>query len=92
VLAVDGSSGLVIGEGTGSSWEQVAGLLAQATGDIEWSVGARQRRRRRRSGAEREADIDAALLAAGIGPGDPRLHESLERSIRNPEAPTEHRE
>jgi hypothetical protein len=85
VVAVDGPNGRVIGEGTGSSWTQVAGLLAEATGDLEWAVGANARRpRKHRADAEREAALDAALLAAGIAPGDPRLVEPLDRTSPAP--------
>ena len=85
VVAVDGPSGRVIGEGTGSSWTQVAGLLAQATGDLDWSNGrGAGRPRKHHADAEREADIDAALLAAGIAPGDPRLRQPLGGMIPSP--------
>jgi hypothetical protein len=81
VVAVDGPSGRVVGEGTGSSWDQVAGLLAQATGDLAWAGAQGPRRARKpRADAEREADIDAALLAAGVAPGDPRLHQRFDDS------------
>ena len=55
------AGGRVVGEGSGASWPQVADLLGQAHRD------ARGGRR------AREARDDAALLAAGIGPGDPSL-------------------
>lgn len=79
VVAVDGPSGTVKGEGTGSSWGQVAGLLAQATGDLGFTTAGRARRRKARPDAERETDIDAALLAAGVLPGDERLYTPLDR-------------
>lgn len=73
-LLVDGPTGAIIGEGAASSWETVSGLLAQALADTgRASTGAMTARTRAR-GAEREADTDAALQAAGIEPGDPRLH------------------
>lgn len=78
VVCVDGPSGTVKGEGTGGSWEQVAGLLAQATGDLGFTTAGRARRRKARPDAEREADIDAALLAAGVLPGDERLYRPLD--------------
>jgi hypothetical protein len=80
VVAVDGPTGTVKGEGTGSSWAQVAGLLAQATGDLGFTTAGRGRRRKARPDAEREADIDAALLAAGVLPGDDRLYRPLDDS------------
>lgn len=82
VVAVDGPAGTVKGEGTGSSWAQVAGLLAQATGDLGFTAAGGARRRKARPDAERESDIDAALLAAGVLPGDERLHTPLDQRAR----------
>jgi hypothetical protein len=79
VVAVDGPTGTVKGEGTGGSWAQVAGLLAQATGDLGFTGAAGNRRRKARPDAERESDIDAALLAAGVLPGDERLYSPLDQ-------------
>ena len=79
VVCVDGATGTVKGEGTGSSWPQVAGLLAQATGDIGFTDAGRARRRKARFDLERESDIDAALLAAGVLPGDERLYRPLDQ-------------
>ena len=80
VVCVDGPSGTVKGEGTGASWTQVADLLAQATGDLGFNQASRARRlRKTRPEAERESDIDAALLAAGILPGDDRLYQPLDQ-------------
>ncbi|MBS1848199.1 MAG: hypothetical protein JST73_07960, partial [Actinobacteria bacterium] len=39
VIAINGANGKIQGEGTGMSWDQVAGLLAQATGDRTYVVG-----------------------------------------------------
>ena len=58
---IDGLAGRVVGEGTGTSWDQVQNLIDHATGDE--AGGA----------AGTEARIDRELLAQGIGPGDPRL-------------------
>jgi len=79
VVCVDGPRGTVKGEGTGGSWGQVAGLLAQATGDLGFTAAGRARPRKARPDAERESDIDAALLAAGLLPGDERLYTPLDR-------------
>ena len=79
VVCVDGPTGTVKGEGTGGSWQQVAGLLAQATGDLGFTAAGRDRRRKARPDAERESDIDAALLAAGVLPGDERLYQPLDQ-------------
>ena len=70
---VDGSAGRVIGEGTGSSWQQVQSLLAHAAGDEATrsvSIGG--------GAAATEARIDLELLANGIGPGDPRLYRTAD--------------
>lgn len=79
VVAVDGRSGTVKGEGTGGSWGQVADLLAQATGDLGFTEAAGRRRRKAHGDVERESDIDAALLAAGVLPGDERLYSPIHR-------------
>ncbi len=67
---VDGPSGAVIGEGAASSWEHLRTIVQQALDDAGMASG-----RRRRSGrAEREPDVDAQLLAAGLKPGDASLY------------------
>jgi hypothetical protein len=76
-LLVDGPSGAVLGEGAAASWDKVADLLTRAVGDrgIAGSPAAGGSLRPvHRSGPEREADTDAELRAAGIEPGDERLH------------------
>ncbi len=74
-VSIEGATGKVRGEGTGLSWEQVAGLLAQATGDLRFTLGeAGARDRKPVSDAERELAVDRELMAAGIFPGDPRLY------------------
>jgi hypothetical protein len=79
-VLVDGTTGDVVGEGSGSSWDQVRDLLAQAMADA--GLAADRGRRldggpvadlARRDGAAREARVDADLRAAGIGPDDPSL-------------------
>jgi hypothetical protein len=65
-VLVDGPSGAVIGEGTGTSWTQVQSLMGQALGD-------RSAARRRRTDRGRMNTDDAELLAAGVGPGHPSL-------------------
>lgn len=61
--------GRVVGEGTGTSWSQVVGLLEQAHED-------ERLRQLRGSGAVREARDEAALRAAGIDAGHPSLYEA----------------
>ncbi len=73
-VLVDGAHGRVIGEGTGASWDQVANLLAQATGDLAFVGETAPRTRKPRRDATRERDTDTELLAAGLRPGDPSLY------------------
>ena len=57
------------------SWEKVAGLLAQATGDRAYLVADTSGRPvKPESDVEREARVDRELLAAGVLPGDPSLY------------------
>ena len=72
VVVVDGVSGRVKGEGSGTSLSQVSGLVRQALGD---ATGLRSVRKPL-SDAEREVEVDRTLLAAGITPGHPSLYES----------------
>ncbi|MTD17394.1 hypothetical protein GIS00_26025 [Nakamurella sp. YIM 132087] len=74
VVAIDGPTGRVKGEGTGLSWEQVANLLAQATGDLSYLPGTARTVRKPLGDSDREARVDRELLAAGILPGDPSLY------------------
>ncbi len=73
-VLVGGREGRVIGEGTGGSWEQVANLLSQATGDLAYVGEDTQRTRKAGRDMAVERDTDAELLAAGIRPGDPSLY------------------
>lgn len=78
-LLVDGPSGAVLGEGAASSWDKVADLLDRAIADRTITgtpppSAATTSRPVHRSRALREADTDAELRAAGIEPGDERLH------------------
>jgi len=72
VVYVEGRTGRVRGEGTGQSLGQVARLLAQSTGDASFVATPSATKPAR--DAEQEAEVDRALLAAGILPGDPRLY------------------
>jgi len=74
VVSVEGASGTVDGEGTGLSWEQVARLLAQATGDVAFLGGTELRDAKPLGDAEREGRVDRELMDAGILPGDPSLY------------------
>lgn len=57
------AAGRVTGAGAAASWEQVARLFAEATGDVPVADS--------RDNVDR---VDAELLAAGIGPGHPSLY------------------
>jgi len=76
-VLVDGPSARVVGEGAGTSWEQVVDLLtrslADAGGPGAAKAGARPDRTRM-SGQDRADWVDAELRAAGIEPGDPSLY------------------
>lgn len=66
-VLVGGAGGTVLGEGTAVSWDEVRGLMTQATKDAAVHDDRRGRRQDRREW------VDAELMAAGIGPG----HSSL---------------
>jgi hypothetical protein len=74
-VLVDGSEPRIIGEGTGTGWEQVAGLLASALGDAGLAGRVGPGAPHPPSGRDNPARIDAELRAAGITPGHPSLHE-----------------
>ncbi len=84
VVVVSGTSGMVSGEGSGTSLTQLSGLVHQALGD-SLLAGTGQRLRKPRADTEREVDVDRALLAAGIGPGDPSLYPSAGEPTRQAE-------
>ena len=71
VVVVDGPTGRVKGEGSGTSFSQLSALVAQAAGD----ASARDRKPGRDT--ERESDVDRELMRAGIMPGDVRLYQGL---------------
>jgi hypothetical protein len=82
-VLVDGERG-VIGEGSSAGWPQLAGLVERAVGDrglvLVEDAGANEGPTAPvvdlRGGPAREDRVDAALLRAGIGPGDERLYQS----------------
>ncbi len=63
---VDGADRSIVGSGTATTWEQIAGLLGQAVGDAAIAAG--------RPAPAGYASADEALGAAGIGPGHPSLY------------------
>jgi hypothetical protein len=74
VIHVEGLSGRVRGEGTGGDWPQVRRMLLQAAGDR--GAGGRGKAA---ADARREQEIDRALLAAGVAPGDPSLYRNAQQ-------------
>jgi len=74
-ILVDGPSGRVVGEGAGTSLEQVVDLLGKAMADVGTAAPATSARPLTRMGGQDRADrVDRELLAAGIEPGDPSLY------------------
>jgi hypothetical protein len=76
-VLVDGASRAVVGEGAANTWEHVEALMRNALDDAGL-LDAKGRRRRgaspkARADVMREDRVDRDLLAAGIGPNDPRL-------------------
>jgi hypothetical protein len=69
VVVVDGPTGRTKGAGSGSSFSQVTGLMEQSLGDLRAAAVRKPAR-----DSEREADVDRALLEAGVRPGDPSLY------------------
>jgi len=73
-------AGRVLGAGVAASWEQVAALVATARADEARATGERAAHgpEHRRNGPgvahPERSEVDAALLAAGIGPGHPNLY------------------
>ena len=75
VVVVDGPSGRIKGEGSGTSLTQVSGLVHQSLADSGVARGSRPPAKPR-ADADREVDVDRVLLAAGISPGHPSLYEA----------------
>jgi hypothetical protein len=79
-IYVSGAASRIVGEGTATTWEQVRQLVTNAVNDgtttPRGTPGAdlSGRWQKAQADARRELRIDAALRAAGLVPGDPRLH------------------
>lgn len=75
-VLVDGPSSRVVGEGSGTSWEQVLELLRRASADATAALTTPRARPdlTRAGGQDRAEWVDAELRAAGIEPGDPSLY------------------
>jgi hypothetical protein len=83
---ISGPAGRVMGEGVAAGWEEVRSLVANAVADGTTRLsepsgagdppadGESFGRPRSRADRERDAAVDRQLEAAGIRPGDPRLH------------------
>ena len=78
VVVADGRTGRVKGEGSGTSFSQVSGLIRQSVEDSRHPAMARKPDADRR----RERDVDRILLSAGIGPQDPSLYATVEQDER----------
>jgi len=78
-VMVNGSNGIIAGEGAAHSWGLVDRLLQRAVADAAAAkTPERMNRRDLLLGRNRANEIDAELVRAGIGPGDPRLyHDSV---------------
>jgi hypothetical protein len=68
------AGGRVVGEGTASTWGQLATMCTEARSDGARAGAYGDRQAPWASDAEREARADAELLAAGIEPGHPSLY------------------
>ncbi|CAA9224804.1 MAG: hypothetical protein AVDCRST_MAG76-895 [uncultured Acidimicrobiales bacterium] len=88
VVLVDGPSGRVVGEGTAPSFEQVLSMLGRAGDDAAHrSRLASHRGDKAKADAEREAEIDDALIVAGVRPGDPSLYRSVDQPSASDDGP-----
>jgi hypothetical protein len=63
--------GRVHGEGSASSWTQIASLLRDAIDDVTSAAGGDR------------ADVEETLAAAGIGPGHPSLYPGRQHAAGN---------
>jgi hypothetical protein len=79
---VDGPNSRIVGEGAAATWRNLSGMMEQAVEDA--GLDTRRRRRRRADDSRaREADVDRALLAAGIEPGHPSLYPATEADLHD---------
>jgi len=75
VVVADGRTGRIKGEGSGTSFSQVSGLIQQSVDDRDHpALQAGSTVVKPAADREREQDVDRILLRAGIGPGDPSLY------------------
>jgi hypothetical protein len=93
---VDGGAGRRVGEGAANSFAQIADLVSRAHADAGTApTSMSQQAAVGLNGAEREAANDAALLRAGVQPGDPSLYprtlEDVFPSVQVPQWPDSQR-
>ena len=86
-LLVDGPSGTVVGEGSGTSWDQVLDLLGRALADAGLARTEERVRLTRMAGQDRADWVDSELLGAGIEPGDASLYPDPHPSHAGPDGP-----
>lgn len=72
-VLVDGTRGVIDGEGSAVAWGQVREFLGRASAD-QTKVRPRRSRREVLTGRRREEMADRRLMDAGIQPGDPQLY------------------
>jgi hypothetical protein len=73
-ILVDGPTSRVVGEGSGTSWEQVVDLLGKAAADVGLATTTQRPDPARMNGQDRADLVDRQLRSAGIEPGDPSLY------------------
>ena len=73
-VLVDGPAARIVGEGSGTSWDQILDLLGRSAADAELLARRTPIDRTRMGGQDRAELVDAQLAAAGIEPGDPSLY------------------
>jgi hypothetical protein len=82
---VDGPNSRIVGEGAAATWRNLSGMMEQAVEDAGLDTGRRRRRRGGDDSRSREAEVDRALLAAGIEPGHPSLYPTSDADLHEGE-------
>lgn len=73
-VLTDGRSGRIVGEGAGTSWAQITGLLGRVVADARPPRTQVKSSLHRMGGQDRADWVDGELLAAGLEPGDASLY------------------
>ncbi|MGH9055090.1 MAG: hypothetical protein ACRDYY_04385 [Acidimicrobiales bacterium] len=84
---VSGPAGRVMGEGVAAGWSEARSLVANAVADGTTAAepaAATPLPPRSRADRARDLAVDRELAAAGIKPGDPRLHPTSIQAPRTP--------